>query len=137
MADLTDDQLLKRATHAGRNLSVLAILASLGGIGLLVVAVKGAPFFLGVLAASITLIAGFLTLNGAAFVVGSKAAEQRTAELRGVTAFTQMLSTEEQQFLKSVGNLASDNGSDRLENALARVNTLEERIAHLKAAPES
>jgi hypothetical protein len=39
MSKLTDDTLIKRATHAGRNLSILAILASLGAVGLVVVLV--------------------------------------------------------------------------------------------------
>jgi hypothetical protein len=242
MADLTDEQLLKRATHAGRNLSVLALLASVVGIGLIVavVMVKGALFTLGVLAASLTILAvaywflavaayrgdpkavgivivicginlflnliaagvgaarsgseiklspggfiipivilialassrkvllqlqerglwervfapakptarvrtiglvliivGFVTLQGGMFGIGWKVGQQREAELRGVTAFTQMLSHEEQEFLKSVGNLSGDHGPDRLEKALAKVNSLEERITRLKAAPEN
>ncbi len=39
MSKLTDEKLIKRASHAGRNLSVLAILASVGAIALVVVAV--------------------------------------------------------------------------------------------------
>jgi hypothetical protein len=34
MSKLTDEKLIKRATHAGRDLSMLAILSSLGAIAL-------------------------------------------------------------------------------------------------------
>jgi hypothetical protein len=55
-----DEKLLKRALHAGRNLSVLAILATLGAIALIAVAVfaKGMHGVTAVLALTIILIAG-------------------------------------------------------------------------------
>jgi hypothetical protein len=46
IANLTDEQLLKRATHAGRNLTVLTTLASLGTLAAwgLAIFIKKAPF---------------------------------------------------------------------------------------------
>src|SRR3954470_5433815 len=60
MADLTDEQLIKRARHAGRNLSVLAVLASLFTLGLVAVAVlgKGPVPVLGAFALIVAFLAG-------------------------------------------------------------------------------
>jgi hypothetical protein len=57
MADLSDDQLLKRARHGARNLTVLAVMASVLGLGLFAAQLtsKGAP--------------GLLWLNGAAISI--------------------------------------------------------------------
>lgn len=58
MSKLTDDKLIKRATHAGRNLSVLAILASFGAIGLVVAAIlaKEKALLMAIPAATLILI---------------------------------------------------------------------------------
>src|SRR5688572_6665352 len=55
-----DAKLLKRARHAGRNLSVLAMLASFGAMALIAAALyaKGMHGVMTVLASTITLIAG-------------------------------------------------------------------------------
>src|ERR1043165_8364783 len=64
-----DEKLLKRARHAGRNLSVLAILATFGAMVLIAVALfaKGIHGVMAVMAATITLIAaGYWVLAVAA-----------------------------------------------------------------------
>ena len=64
-----DEKLLKRARHAGRNLSVLAILATFGAMALIAAALfaKGIHGVMAVLAATITLIAaGYWVLAVAA-----------------------------------------------------------------------
>src|SRR4051794_38538573 len=55
-----DEELLKRARHAGRNLSVLAVMATLGAIALIAAAIlaKGIHGPMAVLATTISLIAG-------------------------------------------------------------------------------
>jgi hypothetical protein len=69
VAAAIDEKLLKRARHAGRNLSVLAILATLGAIALIATALfaKGIHEVMAVLATTITLIAaGYWVLAVAA-----------------------------------------------------------------------
>src|SRR4051812_29711385 len=64
-----DEKLLKRARHSGRNLSVLASLATFGAMALIAAALfaKGIHGFMAVLAATITLIAaGYWVLAVAA-----------------------------------------------------------------------
>src|SRR5438128_6378884 len=59
VANAIDEKLLKRARHAGRNLSVLAILATFGAIALIAATLfaKGIHGVMAILAATITLIA--------------------------------------------------------------------------------
>src|ERR1051326_4869542 len=67
--NLSDEQLLARASHAGRNLSVLSILATLGAIAFWIVAFMGkAPLLAMILPAlAITFIAaGYCVLTVAA-----------------------------------------------------------------------
>ena len=69
VANAVDEKLLKRARHAGRNVSVLAILATFGAIALFAAALfaKGIHGVMAVLATAITLIAaGYWVLAVAA-----------------------------------------------------------------------
>jgi hypothetical protein len=69
VANAIDEKLLKRARHAGRNLSVLAILATFGAMALIATALfaKGFHGVMAVLATTITLIAaGYWVLAVAA-----------------------------------------------------------------------
>lgn len=69
VANVIDEKLLKRARHAGRNLSVLAILATLGATALIAAALcaKGIHGVMAVLATTISLIAaGYWVLAVAA-----------------------------------------------------------------------
>jgi len=58
-ANLTDEQLLKRASHAGRNLTVLTALASLGALALWALAmfINKAPFSMLLPAVALSLVA--------------------------------------------------------------------------------
>ena len=69
VANASDQKLLKRARHAGRNLSVLAILATFGAMALIAASLfaKGMHGVMAVLATTITLIAaGYWVLAVAA-----------------------------------------------------------------------
>jgi hypothetical protein len=78
MENLTEEQLIKRAKHAGRNLSVLASLASVVALGLIAVAFMGngpGSLLVGLLGVSIGVIASaYWVLSVAAYRGDPKAA---------------------------------------------------------------
>jgi hypothetical protein len=86
VANPIDQQLLKRARHAGRNLSVLAILATFGALGFI-----AAAFFAKGIQGVVAGLAGAITLIAAAYWVLAVAARRGNPHAVGVVIVVMVL----------------------------------------------